>query len=106
MFFVVIGWLLFVFEELPAGLSWLSNMFGVGVFSFVSGADLWQLVRNLPFLIILGVASTPLPKKLYKKFTASDAGMTIASAGGILVLILCIAYLVDSSFNPFLYFRF
>ena len=106
MFFVVIGWLLFVFEELPAGISWLSNMFGVGVFSAASGADLWQLVRNLPFLVILGVASTPLPKKLYKKFTASDAGMTIASAGGILVLILCIAYLVDSSFNPFLYFRF
>ena len=106
MFFVVIGWLLFVFEDLPAGVSWLSNMFGVGVFSFVSGADLWRLVRNLPFLIILCVASTPLPKKLYKKFTASDAGMTIASVGGILVLLLCIAYLVDSSFNPFLYFRF
>ena len=32
--------------------------------------------------------------------------MTAASVGGILVLLLCMAYLVDSSFNPFLYFRF
>ena len=107
IFFVVIGWLLFVFEDLKAGMVWLGNMFGVGVKTFAAQADVWQLVRNLPFLIILALASTPLPKKLYTKFTGkSGAAMTVASVGGILVLLLCMAYLVDSSFNPFLYFRF
>ena len=107
IFFVVIGWLLFVFEDLKAGTVWLGNMFGVGVKTFAAQADAWQLVRNLPFLIILALASTPLPKKLYTKFTGkSGAAMTVASVGGILVLLLCMAYLVDSSFNPFLYFRF
>ena len=107
LFFVVIGWLLFVFEDLSAGMVWLGNMFGVGVTGFAALADVWQIARNLPFLIILALASTPLPKKLYTKFTGkSGAAMTAASVGGILVLLLCMAYLVDSSFNPFLYFRF
>ena len=107
MFFVVIGWLLFVFEDLPAGMVWLGNMFGVGASAFTNRADLWQIVRNLPFLAILAVASTPLPKKLYERFTSrSDAAKTVASVGGVLVLLISMAYLVDSSFNPFLYFRF
>ena len=107
MFFVIIGWLLFVFEDLSAGMVWLGNMFGVGVSGAASGADIWRLLTNLPFLIILALASTPLPKKLYQKFTSrSGAAMTVASVGGIIVLLVCMAYLVDSSFNPFLYFRF
>ncbi len=107
IFFVIIGWLLFVFEDLGAGMIWLGNMFGVGVDTFMSRSDIWQIVRNLPFLLILAVASTPLPKKIYNKITSSSsAAMTAASVGGIFVLLICMAYLVDSSFNPFLYFRF
>lgn len=107
IFFVIIGWLLFVFEDLGAGMIWLGNMFGVGVETFMSRSDIWQIVRNLPFLLILAVASTPLPKKIYNKITSSSSvAMTAASVGGIFVLLICMAYLVDSSFNPFLYFRF
>ena len=39
MFFVVIGWLLFVFEDLSTGVVWLGNMFGVGVSGVASGSD-------------------------------------------------------------------
>lgn len=106
MFFVVIGWLLFVFEDLKAGMVWLGNMFGVGVTGVMSQSDIWQVARNIPFILILAIASTPFPKKLYTKFTSKSWGMTAASVGGIFVLLICMAYLVDSSFNPFLYFRF
>ncbi len=107
LFFVLFGWLLFVFEDLSAGMIYLGNMFGVGVSGFISSLDIYNLVRNLLFFAILIIASTPLPKKLYQKLTASCSFARIAaSVGGIAAFLLCIAYLVDSTFNPFLYFRF
>ena len=107
MFFVVIGWLLFVFEDLSTGVVWLGNMFGVGVSGVANGSDVYNLLRNLIFFAILVVACTPLPKKLWKKFTdSSTAVKTISAVGCTLMLLLCMAYLVDSTFNPFLYFRF
>lgn len=107
MFFVVIGWLLFVFEDLSTGVVWLGNMFGVGVSGVASGSDVYNLLRNLIFFAILVAACTPLPKKLWKKFTDSSATVkTISAVGCTLMLLLCMAYLVDSTFNPFLYFRF
>ena len=107
LFFILFGWLLFVFEDLSAGFVWLGNMFGVGTIQAASAGDVYNLVRNLVFFVILAVAATPLPKKLYRRLTEkSNAARIVASAGGIVMLLVCMAYLVDSSFNPFLYFRF
>lgn len=107
LFFILFGWLLFVFEDLSAGFVWLGNMFGVGTAAAISSGDIYNLVRNLIFFVILAVAATPLPKKLYRKLTEkSNSARIVASAGGIVMLLVCMAYLVDSSFNPFLYFRF
>ena len=107
LFFILFGWLLFVFEDLSAGFVWLGNMFGVGTAAAISSGDIYNLVRNLIFFVILAIAATPLPKKLYRKLTEkSNAARIVASAGGIVMLLVCMAYLVDSSFNPFLYFRF
>ena len=107
LFFILFGWLLFVFEDLSAGFVWLGNMFGVGTAAAISSGDIYNLVRNLIFFVILAIAATPLPKKLYRRLTEkSNAARIVASVGGIVMLLVCMAYLVDSSFNPFLYFRF
>ena len=107
LFFVLFGWLIFVFEDLGAGAVYLGNMFGVGVGKIIGNLDIYNLVRNIPFLIILALAATPLPKRLYSRLTEkSSAARCVFSLVGIGALILCIAYLVDSSYNPFLYFRF
>ncbi|MFA6948110.1 MAG: MBOAT family O-acyltransferase [Eubacteriales bacterium] len=107
LFFIVIGWLLFVFEDMSAGVVYLGNMFGAGVNCFLSQSDLFDLVRNLPFIIILCVASTPYPKKLfYKLYEKYGATRVAACAGCLCVMLLGVSYLVSSSFNPFLYFRF
>ncbi len=107
LFFVLFGWLLFVFEDLSAGTVYLGNMFGVGVSSLASELDAYNLVRNLAFFALLVIACTPLPKKLYQKLTEKSAAMRVVfSALGIAATLICLAYLVDSSYNPFLYFRF
>ena len=100
---VVFGWLLFASDSAGMIGSYLSNMFTA---PFADGAALWDLWRNVPFLIILCVASTPLPKRVFYKLREKAAFRYAAPVLTVLVFALCTAYLVDSSYNPFLYFRF
>ena len=56
------------------------------------------------------VGATDLPKRMYGKLKEKAVvGSVLAVAepvGIVILLLLCTAYLVDGSFNPFLYFRF
>ncbi len=107
LFFVMFGWLLFVSEDLSAGVVYLGNMFGIGTVTFAGGLDIYNLLRNIVFFAVLIIASTPLPQKLYYKLYEKFAAFRVtAVAGGIAATLICLAYLVDSSYNPFLYFRF
>jgi len=107
MFFVLFGWLLFVFEDLGAGFVHLGNMFGVGASSFISQANIYDITRSLLFFAVCVLASTPLPKKIFYKFyEVYQSAKLAAYIGGAAVLIFAIAYLVSDAFNPFLYFRF
>jgi len=112
LFFVLIGWLLFVSESqylggLGDGMVYLGNMFGVGAADGLSQGDIYNILRNFVFFVIMAIAATPLPKRLFTKFYEKSVIVKYAAyAGGVAVLLFSTAYLVDSAFNPFLYFRF
>ena len=107
LLFVYFGWLLFTFEDSAAGIAYLCKMFGANGTALWQGSDLWLLLSNLVFLCILVIASTPYPKRLFwRLWEKSGAARAAAALGGAALLILCVAYLVNSSYNPFLYFRF
>ena len=103
---VIFGWLLFVIEDVSSIGAYLSRMFG-GTGVFATQITVYELVRNLVFLAILILASTPAPKKLwYKLYSKGTPWRIVQSLVCAIAFVLCIAYLVDSSYNPFLYFRF
>ena len=54
-------------------------------------------------LVLAIVFSTPLIENLYKKVVRNK---NINAIIMILIFIVAVAYLVDSTYNPFLYFRF
>ena len=108
---VLFGWLLFVFEDIGAGFEYIKNMFGINGAGLLIASDAYEITRNLVFVAILCVACTPLPKKLFYKlyFNEGKFGTVYRYAVPVVAtvfLTVSIAYLVDSSFNPFLYFRF
>jgi len=73
------------------------------MFSFNTMQDklfLYNLTSYLPMLIIMVAGCTPIPKKLTDKAPVLKPIFAIGS------LLLCTAYLIDSTYNPFLYFRF
>ena len=107
LFFIVIGWLIFVFEDSAAGFSYLCTMLGAGG-GLANRTDLYEILRNAVFLLVCIIACLPAPKRFFYRQLA-DRPRATAAASGVLclcALTLCAAYLVNSSYNPFLYFRF
>ena len=105
MIAVAFGWVLFSFDALSDIFSYVGAMFGQN--GIIVSSDLYDITRSLPFLAILVLASTPLPKKLADRFASkNEVCRIILDAAGILTVLLCVAYLVSSAYHPFLYFRF
>ena len=85
-------------------------MFGGGGLPLVSAESLYEL-HSCTVLLLLAVAgATPLAKSLCAAVQRSRAGKTalavLEPVGLTALLAVCTAFLVDGSFNPFLYFRF
>ena len=100
---IIFGWYIFVACDLSAPFKFLSAMFSAPVFCSLS---VYELLRNIFFILILCVASTPLPHKLFLKFKDNPIFRVAIFVGSIILLLVSTAYIVDSSYNPFLYFRF
>lgn len=69
------------------------------------------VIRNRAVLLIASViGTTPLPKMLWNRYVQMTKKQILSDItsiiGVVLLLLLCTAYLIDGSFNPFLYFRF
>ena len=106
---VVFGWLLFVSTDFASGLNYLATMFGGGrATGFIDAGGAFDWISSLILLVILVIASTPYPKKLlYKLWEKYDAPVRAVTAVLCLfVFFIAVAYLVNSSYNPFLYYRF
>ena len=106
---VVFGWLLFVSTDFAAGVEYLATLFGFGrATAFIDAGGAFDWISSLILLAILIIASTPYPKKwLYKLWEKYDAPVRAVTAILCLaVFFIAVAYLVNSSYNPFLYYRF
>ena len=105
---VVIGWVLFFSSSFGQAAGYIGRMFGFGVNGIVDWESLYLLTTNLVLWLILIIGSTPLVDVRYRYMLRNRKGNTTIINGIVYVLmfILCVAYLVTETYNPFLYFRF
>ena len=107
---VTLGFVIFDAASMNDALHRLGLLFGVGAVPG-PGTEALYMLRSYGIVLALAVlGATPLPAMLWKKvreatpltpvFTVAEPLCTLA------LLALCTAFLVDGSFNPFLYFRF
>ena len=117
LFFIVIGWLIFYFKPNVGGFeelsSYFAGMFGLSGLPLLNGEFLYTFLRNLLFLGILCVASTPIPKMCFcriKSKVASAPKVAVLSAAFDIALlmffVLCVAYITSSEYRPNIYFEF
>ncbi len=101
---VILGFVLFNADSLGQTVSDIAGLFSFGRLPLFSTEALYAL-RSYGVTLALGIiGATPLPKKLLSRV---PEGLQIVEPLLLSVLLLTVtAYLVDGSFNPFLYFRF
>ena len=107
MLLVTVGFLIFSYTDAAAGWACFCALFGVGAVGFTTSVATYQFLRLLPLILVAAIGATPLPRKLMQKLTERYRPCEIlVSVLAIGALILCTAYLVDSTFSPFAYTQF
>lgn len=108
MFVVIVGFVIFNSTDLKVALDNILGLFGVGATSVINHDTIYYLLNYLPILILGIVFSTPIIKNLVIKVKDKLPSLVNILEPIVLgaLLIVCISFLVDGSFNPFLYFRF
>lgn len=108
---VAFGWVLFTHTNLPEAGQYMVRMLGIplgisGTGAGIYDARTWYLLFQYGALLLIGaVGATNLPVFLAKK-ARFDGKKWISAIFIAILVVLCTAYLVDASYNPFLYFRF
>ncbi len=107
-FLVVIGWVMFEYESITDVGRYLLAMFGGNGLPFIDDKFLYYLTSYIFVFVVCVLFSSSLPQKtmrsLYRKKRSAVLILTPIFQG--VLFVICIAYLVDATFNPFLYFRF
>ena len=107
---LLIGWGLFAFEDFHQLINYFTVLFGLRNATWVNQETLYYLSQNIILFVLLTIASTPMIRLIGQKLFNSPYGSVIKAfivpMICLLILIASTAYLVDSSYNPFLYFRF
>ena len=105
LFLVAVSWAIFAIEDFGHMGAYLAAMFGMAEGGLADGAFRYYLRSYLPTLAVSCAAAVPLGARLWGRLSVRRKQLllpVLLMAG----LLLSTAYLVDATYNPFLYFRF
>lgn len=110
MFFIIISFIIFDSVNIKDAFTCIGAMFGAGNYPLVSAQSLYCLRNYAVCLILAAIGSTTVLRTAYEKLCknklAEKVINVLSPVAVVLLLVVSTAYLVDGSFNPFLYFRF
>lgn len=100
------GWMIFFHNDLGAIWQSTKHLFGIGA-TFADSSVAYELLRVLPFAAVCAIGCTPLPRRLILRMKERCPSTEfITAAVTMLLFLICVAYMVNNSFSPFLYFIF
>lgn len=105
IFIVIIGWVIFEFDEITAIIQYLAVMFGFSQQPFIGGNVIYTFVSNLTLIFVCLLGALPIKNCfVHDKNRITMEAFTFFYL--VMIFLLSVAYLNDESYNPFLYFRF
>ena len=108
LFIVLISFIIFSTNTPNEAISSITNLFKSS--TFINSGTMYYLKSYFPLLIIALIFSTPIIKNIFNKLKENPINNKILNILEpivlLILLIICTSYLIDSSYNPFLYFRF
>jgi len=107
---VGISFVIFNATDMKEALSYIGGMFGAGEVPLAS-TEFFYYLKSFAVTLVIGIiGATPIVKNTVEKFfennKISKFIWVLEPIGLVALLAVMTAYLVDGSFNPFLYFRF
>jgi len=106
----VISFVIFDSISLNDAIAHIQAMFGGAALPLTSSETIYYLGSYLVVFLIAIIGATPLPKKVVKSLSKNQRVVSVLNYVEPIVMIILLlvttGYLVDGSFNPFLYFRF
>lgn len=110
LFVVMISFIIFNATDIRQAIYQIKGLFGVNGETIINSYTLYYLKSYLVIFIIAIIGSTPLLKNIIEKLKQKSKTNKIINLFEPIVimalLLISTAYLVDNSYNPFLYFRF
>ena len=108
MLVVMLGFIIFNSTDLTSIAQNLGGLIGIGNIPFANAESIFYLKDYISIILIGGIFSTPIIKNIITKIKEKNSKLVniLEPITLSVLLVLCISYLVDGSFNPFLYFRF
>jgi alginate O-acetyltransferase complex protein AlgI len=104
---VFVSFLIFSTPDLSFVGRCFRAMLGVGTLGFSTSTVLYQILHELPLLAAAAVGSTPYVRDGVRRLLrAKGRGAWLAPLASAVLLVICTAYLVDSTYSPFAYFNF
>jgi len=105
---VLFSWVFFAIDDMSVVGRYFGNMFGLGGVPFINDRFIYLFYTNAILIAILGICATPLCENLKNKLALKNRKIFLVATlvGCLFVWIVSTTYLVSSSYNPFLYFRF
>ena len=105
---IYFGWLLFAWEDIRGHRVYVKAMAGIGAAGWYDAQSVYLVMSNVILLAVLVFGATSLPQRIAGVLTKrNDSAASLLQSGFVAVmLLLSIAYLVNGTYNPFLYFRF
>ena len=103
---VIVSFMIFNAQSLTQAVRDLGGLLGIGGYPLLSAEAVYYLKSYLPLLVAGCVGATPLVRNLALGLDQRKPAPVLRLAVAGALLLVCTAYLVDGSFNPFLYFRF
>ncbi len=110
LLFIIVSFILFDASSIEDAFSVIRAMFGASNLPLITVESIYYLKSYALLLIISIICATPLPSKLFhlaETYPTSERIVnTLEPICLVLLLAVNTAFLIDGSFNPFLYFRF
>ncbi|MEE1243379.1 MAG: MBOAT family O-acyltransferase [Frisingicoccus sp.] len=101
---LIIGFVIFNGTDIRETVTYIGAMFGFGDYPLIYSEFIYY-VKSYGILLVCGaVGATPIVRSVAGKMEKKS--ILLQPAVLVLILLISTAYLVDGSFNPFLYFRF
>ena len=111
LFFIIVGWLIFAFDDVSLLGQYAIKMFANG--TFIDAQFMQYFTDYFVYIVVATILSMPIYPYLKEKFTQNSPSpmgksfvQILIYLGYIALFIVVISMLVSDTYNPFLYFRF